>query len=815
MQTTMCPFCMRAATGAICSHCGRDVHYPGHANHLPVGYTLQGQHAYILGAAIGQGGFGITYIAMDAQTNQRVAIKEYFPTHCCGRSSMTEICSNLGQEETFIRGKEHFLQEAQMLRSLSDLNSVVCVLDFFKANNSAYLVMEYLDGLSLKDYVEKNGKFPAQKFLSQLKPLMADMEKMHRRGVVHRDIAPDNIIMLPDGQLKMIDFGAARSYVGDKSMTVVVKKGFAPVEQYMRKGSNASTDVYALAATIYYCVTGIVPPDSAERQYGEAVMVAPSALGVELQPDQEYALEKALELQPKDRIQTIAGLEELLFIKKTDSQKENRVKSGASLDNQKINTSARAEKNKVRSEKPVRREKENLISQEKQKLILLKTVKGVVAVSAAAAVLYAGSWGIKCVQYASAEKAMQNGDFEKAYSIFASLKEFRDSAEQVAYCRKEADYAAAKSLFEAERYHEAAEAFNALGGYADSVSWMQESEYLYGRMLLESGEYGQAYEVFGLLKAYKDSADYADQAGYLYADALSKEKKYHEAYLLYSQIADYKDSMALGQEAEYQYAVMCVDNKLYPEGISAFDRLENYRDAAQKSQETRFAYAEELTETAQWKQASELYLELKDYKDSEERYVDTRYRYACQRMEEQAYVDAVQEFEQLGKYEKSADYLLEAKYKYASGHLDRTDAVTAEYLDDLRVIPYEDAQVLYDSLFDWKVTLTAVNMDEGDGTTKLDAVPMHTDYLHFRFLLEGGKPQETIDVSYNIVWPTGAQKNGKSEWKDAASGYYLDCSWNNGLYEKPEKGRTGVMKVQVYNKANGKLLGEGAVSLTD
>lgn len=784
MQTTMCPFCMRTTTDAICPHCGRDVHYPGHANHLPVGYTLQGQHPYILGAAIGQGGFGITYIAIDVETSHRVAVKEYFPTHCCGRSNMTEICSNLGQEETFIKGKEHFLQEAQMLRSLSDLNSVVSVLDFFKANNSAYLVMEYLDGLSLKDHVEKNGKLDAQKFLKQMQPLMVDMEKMHQRGVVHRDIAPDNIILLPDGRLKLIDFGAARSFVGDKSMTVVVKKGFAPVEQYMRKGSNASTDVYALAATIYYCITGIVPPDSAERQYGEAAMVAPSALGVQLHPGQEYALEKALELQPKDRIQTIAGLEKLLFTedpvingKKTDSKESDHATQKNSRGRTKNDVPEKVKKNKI-TEKSIRREEESHIRGENQKSILRKTVKSMAAVAAIAVVLCAGIWGIRYYQYFSAKRAAQKGDFEKAYSIFVSLKNFQDSADLAASCRKEADYAAAESLFEAEHYREAAEAFKALGEYADSVVRAQESEYLYGKVLLENGEYRNAYDVFGRLKAYKDSSDFVNQAGYLYADLLMKEKKYHEAYTVYTQIADYKDSASLGQQAEYQYAIVCVENRQYPEGIAAFERL-------------------------------------KDYQDSEKRCMDTRYRYACQRMEDEAYMDAVQEFEQLGKYENSAEYLLKAKYMYANSHLDRTNSVTAQYLDDLCAIPYEDAQALYDALFDWKVTLTAVNTDEEDGETKLDAVPVDTDYLHFRFLLEGGKPQETVDVNYRIVWPTGAQKDGKSEWKDAASGYYLDCSWSNGLYEKPEKGRTGVMKIQVYNKENGKLLGEGAVSLTD
>ena len=313
MHKSLCPFCMSIAVDGICPYCGKYASDTADPTHLPVGYVLEDRRTYILGAARGQGGFGVTYIAWDNKENRRVAIKEYFPTYCSSRLDGRTVSAYRGQEEAYQKGKERFLDEARMLKSLSDLKSVVNVLDFFEANNSAYLVMEYLDGLSLKDYVEQNGKLPAQQFLTQMKPLMADMEKMHRRGVVHRDIAPDNIILLPDGQLKLIDFGAARSYVGDKSMTVVVKKGFAPVEQYMRKGSNASTDVYALAATIYYCITGIVPPDSAERQYGDIQLAAPSALGADIRQHQERALEQALQVQPKDRTQSISDFLKTLF----------------------------------------------------------------------------------------------------------------------------------------------------------------------------------------------------------------------------------------------------------------------------------------------------------------------------------------------------------------------------------------------------------------------------------------------------------------------------------------------------------------------
>lgn len=263
-------------------------------------------------------------------TNERVAIKEYFPTFCANRSSGA-VSAYPNQEDTFLRGRERFLDEARMLKSLSDLPSIVNVLDFFEFNNSAYLVMEFLDGCSLKEYAAQNGKFPAQKFLRQIRPLMEDLERMHQRGVVHRDIAPDNIILLPDGQMKLIDFGAARSFMGDKSMTVVVKKGFAPVEQYLTKGITASTDVYALAATIYYCITGIVPMDSAERLCDDQPMPLPSSLGADITPAQELALEKALEVQQKARIQSVQAFLDALHVAedvKTDNASVPKLSPG-------------------------------------------------------------------------------------------------------------------------------------------------------------------------------------------------------------------------------------------------------------------------------------------------------------------------------------------------------------------------------------------------------------------------------------------------------------------------------------------------------
>ena len=317
MPSRLCPFCLKMSDSDTCPHCGKNINYAGSPAHLPVGYVVNGTHAYVLGAALGQGGFGITYIALDMVTNERVAIKEYYPTYCSSRTGYSNVTAYANQEDVFAKGKERFLDEAKTLKSLSDLENIVDVLDYFEANNSAYLVMEFLEGSSLKDYAAKNGVFPVGAFLKQFEPLMKDIHRMHERGVIHRDIAPDNIMLLPDGKMKLIDFGAARSYVGSKSMTMVVKKGYAPVEQYLSRGVTVSSDVYALAATIYFCITGKVPPDSADRQYDNTPLTSPRELGADITPQQERAIQKALKVQQKDRTQTVQEFLDDLHKKRT------------------------------------------------------------------------------------------------------------------------------------------------------------------------------------------------------------------------------------------------------------------------------------------------------------------------------------------------------------------------------------------------------------------------------------------------------------------------------------------------------------------
>lgn len=269
---------------------------------LALGTLLQGSdnHTYQVGAARGQGGFGITYAAMDLTAVNRVAIKEYYPTRCASRTQMGQVTPMTGQAEFYAGGLKSFLEEARMLSAVGALPSVVSVRDYFEANGTAYLVMEYVDGIPLHEVVNRRGKIPAAELLPMLPELLRDLATLHKAGVIHRDISPDNLILMPNGKLKILDFGSARSIQDGKSMTVLLKAGFSPVEQYQSRGQGPWTDVYAMAGTIYFCLTGVVPPSAVDRLDVDSLQ-RPTALGAALTPAQEEALLWGLVVQPRSR----------------------------------------------------------------------------------------------------------------------------------------------------------------------------------------------------------------------------------------------------------------------------------------------------------------------------------------------------------------------------------------------------------------------------------------------------------------------------------------------------------------------------------
>ncbi len=307
-----CPHCMSPiqGNGTACPVCGGDLTWKGQAGiDLPVGTVLTGGNglrSFIIGAARGKGGFGITYVAMETHSHRRVAIKEYFPTRCAFRAGNgVNVQAMTSQDSAFQGGMRSFLEEARMLLAQEDLPTVVKVIDYFQANGTAYLVMEYLDGVALHNQMIKmGGRIPAGELLPRMEKLIRDMGLLHSRGVIHRDVSPDNIMWMPDGGLKLMDFGSARSTEDGKSMTVLLKQGFSPIEQYRSRGQGPYTDVYALAATIYYCLTGTIPPSAVERLDADPLQ-PPNSLGAGITARQEEAILWGLTVQPKDRPQTM------------------------------------------------------------------------------------------------------------------------------------------------------------------------------------------------------------------------------------------------------------------------------------------------------------------------------------------------------------------------------------------------------------------------------------------------------------------------------------------------------------------------------
>ncbi len=308
-----CFYCMRQIedTDRECPFCGESTTVEVPSHHLKPGTVLSGK--FIVGTALGEGGFGITYIGRDTKLDMKVAIKEYYPNGYVNRSNTISPDVTSGtkgdRKEFFDKGRERFLREARILAKFSGDPGIVDVRDFFEENNTAYIVMEYLDGEDLKEYLKRKGTLAPEQAIRMLMPIMKALTKIHAQGLIHRDISPDNIRLVEDG-VKLMDFGAARdvSATANKSLSVMLKPGYAPEEQYRSKGEQGPwTDVYALCATIYKCITGITPDDSTQRVFSDELKT-PSALGVLMDPTLETALMKGLSVLQKDRYQSIAEL---------------------------------------------------------------------------------------------------------------------------------------------------------------------------------------------------------------------------------------------------------------------------------------------------------------------------------------------------------------------------------------------------------------------------------------------------------------------------------------------------------------------------
>ncbi len=312
MDEKLCPYCMGEAVkpDGRCAQCGRPAAaYIPRPHHLPPGWTLAGR--YRLGQVLGEGGFGITYLGWDALLEVKVAVKEYFPTGLAGRGAGSpEVVRYADSDGLFEKGRERFLQEARALAKMEKLREIVGVSGYFQENNTAYIVMEFVEGVTLGALAkERSGKLPGKELLPLVEPLLLSLDKMHRLGLIHRDISPDNL-MLEDGAVRLLDMGSARELLGkdsSRTATVLLRHSYAPIEQYLGREQGPWTDVYALCATLYHCLTGQPPPTSLDRLAGEK-LPPPRELGADVTPQQERALLRGLAVKPRQRF---ASMEEL------------------------------------------------------------------------------------------------------------------------------------------------------------------------------------------------------------------------------------------------------------------------------------------------------------------------------------------------------------------------------------------------------------------------------------------------------------------------------------------------------------------------
>ena len=355
-----CPNCFSPLDGkATCGHCGycyeTDRKQPKGAIQP---FSVIGDR-YLVGRVLGKGGFGITYIAKDVINNTLYAIKEYMPTEYSERDADSDNIYPKNDRKSnyvFSHGREKFLEEARTLHKLRSNPIVVNIVDYFNQNNTAYLAMEYLDGCDLRVYKAKQGGRVDADYAKIIFVTVASaLMEIHRMNILHRDLSPENIFLTTDGNIKLIDFGAARNYVSsqNKGMSILLKHGFAPPEQYTTDGTQGPwSDVYALCATFYNVVSGKGVKDAIMRYRGERLETL-KELGCNVSETTSRVIDKGLSLDYKQRYQDFGSLLNDLDIQAgNESQRKQILK-------EKIDQKEQAERERTEHERAERERTEH------------------------------------------------------------------------------------------------------------------------------------------------------------------------------------------------------------------------------------------------------------------------------------------------------------------------------------------------------------------------------------------------------------------------------------------------------------------------
>ena len=320
----------------VCPFCGYvDGTTDEDALHITPGEILH--ERYIVGKVIGFGGFGVTYIGWDALLEHKIAVKEYMPSEFSTRAMGTKEVTVFGGKKTeqFNSGLKKFHEEAHKIAKFNTDDGIVRVYDTSEENNTAYIIMELLEGQTLASYLQQEGKIPYEKAVSIILPIAQALKDVHAAGVIHRDIAPDNIFLTKDGKVKLIDFGAARfaTTSHSRSLSVLIKQGYSPEEQYRSRGDQgAYTDVYALGAVLYRMITGETPPDALERRAflenkKKDILLPITNFAKDVPENIQAAIYNATNVRIEDRTQSADELIEELTTDQPVKRKKGKIKA--------------------------------------------------------------------------------------------------------------------------------------------------------------------------------------------------------------------------------------------------------------------------------------------------------------------------------------------------------------------------------------------------------------------------------------------------------------------------------------------------------